>query len=122
MKCFHLAWREPRRNKWKSQLLYSACIEKVSECAKASLLLDSFIHRRRSCSAHCLQLLSARLLVFLVHATTVQKALVSDAPLRIFVAALDATNDPVIDHYLVDLCKSCRSVAMMRLVSIGLVI
>ncbi|CAG7724464.1 unnamed protein product [Allacma fusca] len=50
--------------------------------------------RRRTCSAHCLQLLSARLLVFLAHSPTVQKSLVSEAPLRIFIAALDATHDP----------------------------
>jgi len=53
-------------------------------------------HRRRTCSAHCLQLLSARILVFLVHAAAVQKSLVSEAPLRILIAALDATHDPVI--------------------------
>jgi len=51
--------------------------------------------RWRHCSYHCLQILAARALLFMVEGPAVQLQLAQDQQLRILAAALDSTHDPV---------------------------
>lgn len=51
--------------------------------------------RWRHCSYHCLQLLAARALLFMVEGAAVQQQLAQEPQLRILAAALDSTHDPV---------------------------
>lgn len=51
--------------------------------------------RWRHCSYHCLQILAARALLFMVEGAAVQMQLAQDQQLRILAAALDSTHDPV---------------------------
>lgn len=51
--------------------------------------------RRRQCTHHCLQILSARILVVMCHGTNVQHRVVADGHVKTLVEALDPNNDPV---------------------------
>ncbi|XP_077501808.1 uncharacterized protein LOC144112865 isoform X2 [Amblyomma americanum] len=67
-------------------------------------------HRWRHCSYHCLQILSARAVLFMSQNTEVQNKLVEEAHLKILVNALDSTHDPQL------LCLVLQIVATLALV------
>ncbi|XP_054933839.1 uncharacterized protein [Dermacentor andersoni] len=67
-------------------------------------------HRWRHCSYHCLQILSARAVLFMSQNTDVQNKLVEEAHLKILVNALDSTHDPQL------LCLVLQIVATLALV------
>ena len=56
--------------------------------------------RRRQCIHHCLQILSARILVVMCHGTNVQHRVVADGHVKTLVEALDPNNDPVSHLFL----------------------
>ncbi|XP_023235323.1 uncharacterized protein LOC111634715 isoform X2 [Centruroides sculpturatus] len=66
-------------------------------------------HRWRHCSYHCLQVLSARSLLYISQSEDGQKKLMQDGHLRILVAALDSTHDPQL------LCLILQTVATLAL-------
>ena len=65
--------------------------------------------RIRRCSYHCLQILGARLLLFLAQTTHYRDQLVQEAQLRMVVEALDYTLDPQL------LCLVLNTVALLAL-------
>ncbi|KAL1122757.1 hypothetical protein AAG570_003084 [Ranatra chinensis] len=69
-----------------SLTLYKRVIGSKQQCTPSQ--------RWRHCSYHCLQLLAARALLFMVEGTTVQAQLAQEPQLRILAAALDSTHDP----------------------------
>ncbi|BET01584.1 phospholipase C [Nesidiocoris tenuis] len=66
--------------------LYKRVIGSKQQCTPSQ--------RWRHCSYHCLQLLAARALLFMVEGATVQSQLAQEPQLRILAAALDSTHDP----------------------------
>ncbi|XP_076367321.1 uncharacterized protein LOC143255479 [Tachypleus tridentatus] len=50
--------------------------------------------RWRHCSYHCLQIMSARILLYMCQSEEVQERLTEDGHLKILIASLDSTNDP----------------------------
>ncbi|XP_073996296.1 uncharacterized protein isoform X2 [Rhodnius prolixus] len=66
--------------------LYKRVIGSKQQCTPSQ--------RWRHCSYHCLQLLAARSLLFMVEGATVQQQLAQEPQLRILAAALDSTHDP----------------------------
>lgn len=98
--------------------------EKVHAGKVLSLMLNAItLHRRvvgtrfrctpslriRQCSYHCLQILSARLLLYLAQSATSRGQLMEEAPLRMIVEALDYTLDPQL------LCLVIQTVALLAL-------
>ncbi len=98
--------------------------EKVHAGKVLSLVLNAItLHRRvvgtrfrctpslriRQCSYHCLQILSARLLLYLAQSATSRAQLMEEAPLRMMVEALDYTLDPQL------LCLVIQTVALLAL-------
>ncbi|KAF6199507.1 hypothetical protein GE061_007533 [Apolygus lucorum] len=69
-----------------SLTLYKRVIGSKQQCTPSQ--------RWRHCSYHCLQLLAARALLFMVEGTTVQSQLAQEPQLRLLAAALDSTHDP----------------------------
>ncbi|XP_064469144.1 uncharacterized protein LOC135383352 [Ornithodoros turicata] len=51
-------------------------------------------HRWRHCSYHCLQIMSARVVLFMSQNSQVQSKLIEEAHLKILANALDSTHDP----------------------------
>ena len=51
--------------------------------------------RVQECQPHCLQILSARLLLYLSHRSSYRASLVEETQLRLLVSSLDTTHDPV---------------------------
>ncbi|XP_023223276.1 uncharacterized protein LOC111624610 [Centruroides sculpturatus] len=65
--------------------------------------------RWRNCNYHCLQILSARAILYLSQAEEAQKKLLEDGHLKIIIAALDSTHDPQL------LCLVLQVVATLAL-------
>ncbi|RWS16109.1 1-phosphatidylinositol 4:5-bisphosphate phosphodiesterase epsilon-1-like protein, partial [Dinothrombium tinctorium] len=51
-------------------------------------------HRWRHCTYHCLQILSARALLFISQSSDSRKRFVEDGPLKVLLSSLDSTHDP----------------------------
>ncbi|KAM7284057.1 hypothetical protein ISCGN_001160 [Ixodes scapularis] len=66
--------------------------------------------RWRHCSYHCLQIMSARVILFMSQNAEVQHNLVEEAHLKILINALDSTHDPQL------LCMVLQIVATLALV------
>lgn len=66
--------------------LYKRVVGSKQQCSPSQ--------RWRHCSYHCLQLLAARALLFMVESPRVQQQLAQEPQLRIISAALDSTHDP----------------------------
>ncbi|XP_069678763.1 uncharacterized protein [Periplaneta americana] len=69
-----------------SLTLYKRVVGSKQQCSPSQ--------RWRHCSYHCLQILAARALLFMVEGPAVQTQLAQDQQLRILAAALDSTHDP----------------------------
>ena len=65
--------------------------------------------RIRSCSYHCIQILSARLLLYLAQSAVARAQLMEEAALRMMIEALDYTLDPQL------LCLVIQTVALLAL-------
>ena len=98
--------------------------EKVHAGTVLSLVLNAItLHRRvvgtrfrctpslriRQCSYHCLQILCARLLLYLAQSSVCREQLMKEAQLRMMVEALDYTLDPQL------LCLVIQTVALLAL-------
>ncbi|XP_047106655.1 uncharacterized protein LOC124775865 [Schistocerca piceifrons] len=66
--------------------LYKRVVGSKQQCSPSQ--------RWRHCSYHCLQILAARALLFMVEGPSVQAQLAQEPQLRILAAALDSTHDP----------------------------
>lgn len=58
--------------------------------------------RQLHCSYHCIQVLSARVLLFMTQSDQVQDELLQEQQLRILAATLDSTHDPVSNYEIFD--------------------
>lgn len=60
--------------------------------------------RLRTCTHHCLQILSARILVVMSHGSYVQHRIIADGHIKTLVEALDPNHDPVSDRCKGEIC------------------
>ncbi|XP_062591377.1 uncharacterized protein LOC134252848 isoform X1 [Saccostrea cucullata] len=65
--------------------------------------------RLRTCTHHCLQILSARILVVMSHGSYVQHRIIADGHIKTLVEALDPNHDP---HLLCLLLQALASIAL----------
>lgn len=61
--------------------------------------------RLRQCTHHCIQILSARILVVMCHGPNVQHKVVADGHVRTLVEALDPNNSPVSRYLIFYACR-----------------
>lgn len=56
--------------------------------------ISIFHHRCRNCLYHCLQILSARAILYTSQNDDAQKRLIEEGPLKVLISSIDSTNDP----------------------------
>ena len=58
--------------------------------------------RQMSCSNHCVQILSARILTLMCHSQVIQQKVVKNGHIKVLVEALDPNHDPVSCYCIID--------------------